>query len=94
MSAKEGTKIEKAIGDGVKKPSPSEVKNKKVMRKSIVASRNIAKGETLSFDNTTVKRPGTGISPMRFSEVIGKMADRDFETDDLICFQASGTLQK
>ncbi|MCW8310906.1 N-acetylneuraminate synthase [Sphingobacterium sp. InxBP1] len=71
-------------GDGVKRPSPSELKNIAVARKSIVAARSIKKDELLSADNLTVKRPGNGISPMCWDEVIGKPAIRDFEVDELI----------
>lgn len=80
--------IEKTMGDGIKKPSPSELKNREVVRKSIVASRNIKKGEILSLNNISVKRPGTAISPMHWDDVIGEMADRDFKTDDFILFEA------
>ncbi len=77
--------IEKAIsGSGTKEPSPSEIKNKTVARKSIVASRAIGKGEELSESNLSIKRPGTGISPMRWDQIIGTYAIRDFEVDDLI----------
>ena len=76
--------IEKALGTGVKAPSPSEIKNIAVARKSIVALRAIHAGETLSEDNITVKRPGTGISAMRWPEVLGTKAVRDFEEDELI----------
>ena len=76
--------IEKALGDGIKRPSPSEVKNKSVVRKSLVASRPIKTGELFSADNITAKRPGTGISPMRWDEVIGRPAKADYERDDLI----------
>lgn len=76
--------IEMAVGSALKTPSPSEIKNKGVARKSIVASRKIAKGESFSEDNLTVKRPGTGISPMRWNEVIDNKAKRDFEEDELI----------
>ncbi|MGE4465977.1 N-acetylneuraminate synthase [Sphaerochaeta sp.] len=76
--------IELALGDGIKKPSLSEVKNKEVARKSIVASCNIKKGDILSEENMTVKRPGTGISPMRWDEVIGSAAKKDYEEDELI----------
>ncbi|WP_333866596.1 N-acetylneuraminate synthase [Sphingobacterium sp.] len=71
-------------GNGVKAPSPSELKNIAAARKSIVAARGIKRGELLSEDNLTVKRPGTGISPMRWDEIIGKMAIRNFDEDDLI----------
>ncbi|MDF2476008.1 MAG: N-acetylneuraminate synthase [Sphingobacterium sp.] len=77
--------IEHAMtGNGVKAPSESELKNIAVARKSIVAARSIKKGELLSEDNLTVKRPGTGISPMRWDEIIGKIAIRNFDEDDLI----------
>ena len=65
--------IEIALGNGIKKPSPSELKNKPIARKSIVAARNIRKGESFTEENLTVKRPGTGISPMRWDEVIGQL---------------------
>ena len=76
--------IEKALGSGIKKPSASEVKNIPVARKSIVARRSIRAGEILSEENLTTKRPGTGISPMRWQEIIGKPAPRDFAADELI----------
>ena len=76
--------VEKALGTGIKKPSDSERKNLPIVRKSIVAKRNIKKGEMFSEENLTVKRPGTGISPMRWNEVIGKRASRDFEKDEVI----------
>lgn len=76
--------IEKALGDGIKKPSPSELKNRYVARKSIVAAKDIRKGETFTEENLTVKRPGTGISPMRWDEVLGQIAQKDYEKDELI----------
>ena len=76
--------IEKALGDGIKKPSPSESKNIPIARKSIVAKRDIKKGEVFTEENITVKRPGTGISPMRWNNVLGKKAKRDFNADELI----------
>ncbi len=77
--------IERAIsGSGLKEPSPSETKNIAIARKSIVAKHSIKKGEIFSEDNITVKRPGTGISPMDWDKVIGKLAKQDFEEDDLI----------
>jgi len=76
--------IERAMGDGVKQPSSSEAKNKPVARKSIVASRAIKVGELFSAKNLTVKRPGTGVSPMQWDEVIGRPAHRKFSEDDLI----------
>ncbi len=76
--------IEKALGNGIKKPSPSELKNKPIARKSIVATRNIRKGEPFTEENLTVKRPGTGISPMRWDEVIGRKAEKDYQEDEEI----------
>lgn len=77
--------IEQAIsGDGVKKPSESEMKNIEIARKSIIASKSILKGEIFTEENLTIKRPGTGISPMKWNEVIGKFAQKDYLTDDLI----------
>ena len=76
--------IEIALGDGVKRLTRSEARNMPVMRKSLVASRNIRMGETFSAKNITTKRPGTGISPMRWDEVIGRKASREFAADELI----------
>jgi len=76
--------IELAMGNGCKAPSPSEKKNLAVARKSIVAKRSIEAGEELTEDNIMVKRPGSGISPMRWPEVIGTRAVRHFEEDELI----------
>ena len=77
-------KIEIALGSEVKKPSEAEIKNRDVARKSIVAKTSIKDGEVLTEDNITVKRPGTGINPMRWNEVLGTKAVRDFEEDELI----------
>ena len=76
--------IEMATGDGIKEPSLSEKANKAVARKSIVAARNIKQGEILTEENLTVKRPGSGISPMRWHELLGTNAVRDFMEDELI----------
>ena len=76
--------IEKALGASVKKPSEIEMKNRLVARKSIVALKNIKTGELFTEDNLTTKRPGSGISPMKWNEVIGKTAKRDFMEDELI----------
>ncbi len=75
---------EKALGDGIKKVTKSEAKNKDIARKSIVARIPIKAGETFTTDNIIVKRPGNGISPMRWHEVLGMTAKRDFSTDELI----------
>ncbi|MCX5807608.1 MAG: N-acetylneuraminate synthase [Proteobacteria bacterium] len=76
--------IEEALGNGVKTPSPSETKNMVIARKSIVASRAIKKGDVITEENITVKRPGTGISPMKWDSILGKRAKRDFEPDEII----------
>ena len=76
--------IEKAMGDGVKKPSPSEIKNMHIARKSIVAKKSIKKGEMFSDENLTIKRPGTGISPMEWDTVLDTFASKDYHEDDLI----------
>ena len=76
--------IESALGDGVKRPSESEKKNTEIARKSIVAKCPIRAGERLTEDNLTTKRPGNGISPMRWNDVVGKTAVRDFAEDELI----------
>ena len=76
--------IEQALGDGQKHVSVSEEKNMAIARKSIVAARDIKRGEFLTEDNLTTKRPGSGISPMRWEEVIGTCAKRDFKADELI----------
>ena len=76
--------IEKAMGNGIKKPSTSEIKNLKIARKSIIAKKTIKKGEMFSENNLTVKRPGTGISPMHWDTYIGKVSDRDYQIDELI----------
>jgi N,N'-diacetyllegionaminate synthase len=76
--------IEKAMGEGIKAPSPSEKKNIAIARKSIVAKRDIRAGETFSEDNIAAKRPGNGISPMKWFEVIGQKAKREFMEDELI----------
>lgn len=77
--------IEKALsGSGLKEPSKSELKNKPIARKSIVAACTIKKGIIFAESNLTIKRPGTGISPMQWDNVIGKTANKDFKEDELI----------
>ena len=76
--------IEKAFGNGIKAPSPSEKKNIVVARKSIVAACNIVEGEPFTHHNLTAKRPGTGISPMKWDDILGKRATRNYKKDDLI----------
>ncbi len=77
-------KIERALGDGIKRPSSSELKNKPIARKSLVASRSIEKGELFSVNNLCAKRPGTGVSPMLWDEFIGRPASRAYASDELI----------
>jgi len=76
--------IEQALGGATKAPSPSELRNKPIARRSLVAARAIKAGEVFTADNVVAKRPGTGISPMRWDEVIGTAAPRDFAVDELI----------
>ena len=76
--------IEKAMGNGWKKPSLSERKNMPVARKSIVAAKAIRAGELFTEENLAVKRPGNGISPMRWDEIVGKISGKDFQEDEAI----------
>lgn len=76
--------VEQALGAGIKCASPSEIKNRSISRKSIVAARAIEQGEMFSNENLTAKRPGTGITPMRWDELIGKRAPRRYRRDELI----------
>ena len=76
--------VESALGSGVKEPTESEKRNLAIARKSIVAAKDIAKGEAFSEENLTAKRPGNGISPMEWNNVLGKAAKRDFKRDELI----------
>ena len=77
-------RVEQALGNGTKEASESEKGNISIVRKSIVAARAVKKGERLTEKNLTTKRPGTGLNPMRWNEVIGKAADRDYEADEMI----------
>ena len=76
--------IEKALGHGRKEPSNSEKKNKVVARKSIIANTEIKKGDIFTEINLTIKRPGSGVSPMQWDNIIGQEADKDYLEDDLI----------
>lgn len=76
--------VELSIGDGVKQPSEAEKKNIAIARKSIVAAFDIRKGEVFTEENLTAKRPGNGISPMKWGSVLGKTAKRDFSKDEMI----------
>ena len=75
---------ELALGNGIKEPAESETKNMIIARKSIIAARDIKKGELFTAENITVKRPGNGISPMKWYDIIGLKASRDFMEDELI----------
>lgn len=77
-------RVEKMLGDGKKHVTSSEAKNKIVARKSIVAAKDIRRGEKFTEDNITCKRPGNGISPMKWYEILGKVAEKDFSYDELI----------
>ena len=72
------------MGSAEKQPTPGELENARAARKSIVAARDIAAGEVFSDDNLTTKRPGTGMSPMLWDDVVGKVASRDFAKDEAI----------
>ena len=76
--------IERALGNGVKKPSSSEIKNINIARKSIVAKKPIKKGELFTAENLTVKRPGQGISPMKWDNYIGSPSKKEYQKDELI----------
>jgi len=76
--------VERALGDGIKRPSPSELKNKPIARKSLVAIRPISAGEAFSAENMSAKRPGTGLSPMLWDEIVGRTATKDFAVDEQI----------
>ncbi len=76
--------IELALGSCVKKPSKSEIPNMQIARKSIVAKIEIKKGDRLSEENITIKRPGNGINPMRWDEIVGTIAAKDYKEDELI----------
>ena len=78
--------IEIALGDGIKRPTESEKRNKLIARKSIVALKKINQGDLLTKENITTKRPGDGISPMEWENVIGKYAFKTFEADEPIVF--------
>jgi N,N'-diacetyllegionaminate synthase len=76
--------IEMAVGDGIKRLMPSETENLNVVRKSIVARNIIRRGQVICSEDLATKRPGNGMSPMRWEEVIGTVAKRDFFPDELI----------
>ena len=77
-------RVEAALGDGVKRPGPRELANRAIARKSIVAAGPIRAGEAYSAENLATKRPGTGLSPMAWDEIVGRTAPRDYDTDEMI----------
>lgn len=76
--------VERALGNGIKKPAPEEMANAIAARKSLVAARDIAKGEVFTAENMTTKRPGSGISAIFWDQYIGRKAERDYEADELL----------
>ena len=76
--------IEIALGDGVKEPSKCEIKNLEIVRKSIIAKKNIKKGDLFTEENLTTKRPGSGINPMQWQKIIGTFSPKDFREDEVI----------
>lgn len=76
--------IEMALGDGIKKPANGEIKNINIVRRSIVAKHNIKQGDIFTDKNLIVKRPGTGINPMKWDEIVGTIAVKDYNKDELI----------
>ncbi|SDP88796.1 N-acetylneuraminate synthase [Litchfieldia salsa] len=76
--------VEKALGNPIKEPTESEIKNKKVARKSLVAATTIKKGDVLTEDNITVKRPGVGISPFQYWDLLGRKSKKDYQEDELL----------
>ena len=76
--------IELALGSSIKKPSKSETPNIQIARKSIVADCDIKKGETFTENNLTIKRPGNGINPMHWDEIVGTISNKDYNEDELI----------
>ena len=79
--------IYSSLGNGKKKPSQNEITNKKIVRRSIVAKIKIKKGDSFTEENIICKRPAKGINPMKWEEVIGKKAIKDFDVDDLIIYK-------
>ena len=76
--------VEQALGDGIKRVTQSEKRNINIARKSLVANKKINKGDIFTSLNVSIKRPGSGISPMRYDEIIGRIAIKDFDLNDLI----------
>jgi len=78
--------VEVALGDGIKKPNPSEIKIAEVAKKSVIANRDIKQGEVIKTEDLIIKRPGTGIEPKHFDDVVGRTTKQDIQKDTLISF--------
>jgi N-acetylneuraminate synthase len=76
--------VEMALGDGVKRPTESEMKNRDIARKSLVAAKLILAGQVLGIEDIAIKRPGTGLSPMCYWDHLGSEADRDYSVDEIL----------
>ena len=76
--------VELVLGDGIKGPRPSELKNIDIARKSLVIAKAVKQGEVFTEDNLTIKRPGHGVSPMEYWRYLGTVADKDYESDEVI----------
>ena len=76
--------VESSLGSGIKNVTTIEIENAKVARKSLVAKKNILEGDFFTSDNVDIKRPGTGISPMRIDEIIGTKSRKNYKKDEVI----------
>ena len=76
--------VEQAMGDGLKDPMPSELGNRDIARKSLVAANDIKRGDVFTEGNLTIKRPGTGIGPMKYWDILGAVAQNDHSEDEVI----------
>ncbi len=84
MMVKNIRHVEEALGNGIKRPSVCEFKNIPIVRRSVFAARDIRRGEIFTEKDLIAKRPGTGISPMKWERVVGSRAKRDFHNDEMI----------
>jgi N-acetylneuraminate synthase len=76
--------VEQSLGDGIKKPSASELKNREVVRKSLIAAKTIKIGDLFTKENLTCKRPGNGVSPFKYWQILGQVSTRDYAQDETI----------
>jgi N-acetylneuraminate synthase len=76
--------IETALGDGIKRPTPSELKNRNIVRKSLTAAKPILADQILGSENIAIKRPGTGLSPMTYWDYLGSEANGDYSVDEML----------